>query len=279
MPKINVYLPDELAEAVKETGVPVSAICQRALEQSVRRVAAMRRLAPGDLGDENSATPLHHFTTRARDAIKLGVGRARETRAGSVGTEHLLHGILAEGGNLALQVLRAVEIEPRRIERELSRLPAASPESPAGESPATERPAGESPAGEDPADAPANRLDGSLANALELSVIEAIMLGHNYVGCEHLLVALVAETDGAGGQLLRRLGADYKLIRGAVVAAVAGFAHLRAQTGATPPGAQGRDPGGIPPGAAQALTAAIRTELAPVVARLERLERRADEAG
>ena len=45
MPKINVYLPDELAQAVKEAGVPVSAVCQRALEQAVRRVTAIRETA------------------------------------------------------------------------------------------------------------------------------------------------------------------------------------------------------------------------------------------
>jgi post-segregation antitoxin (ccd killing protein) len=44
MPKINVYLPDDLAEAVRDAGVPVSAVCQRALEQAVRRVTAVREL-------------------------------------------------------------------------------------------------------------------------------------------------------------------------------------------------------------------------------------------
>jgi post-segregation antitoxin (ccd killing protein) len=47
VPKINVYLPDELAEAVKEAGVPVSAVCQRALEQAVRRITSIRESAGG----------------------------------------------------------------------------------------------------------------------------------------------------------------------------------------------------------------------------------------
>jgi post-segregation antitoxin (ccd killing protein) len=45
MPKINVYLPDELAEAVKAAGVPVSAVCQRALEEAVKRMTALREVA------------------------------------------------------------------------------------------------------------------------------------------------------------------------------------------------------------------------------------------
>ena len=49
MPKINVYLPDDLADAVKEAGIPVSAICQRSLEQAVRRVVDVRAALAGEL--------------------------------------------------------------------------------------------------------------------------------------------------------------------------------------------------------------------------------------
>src|ERR687890_296822 len=58
MPKINVYLPDDLAEAVKAAGVPVSAVCQRALEQAVRRVTAIRQTVLADLDlDEPTGAP------------------------------------------------------------------------------------------------------------------------------------------------------------------------------------------------------------------------------
>lgn len=59
MPKINVYLPDDLAEAVKEAGVPVTAVCQRALEQAVRRVTAIRETALGDLDGEPRSLSTH----------------------------------------------------------------------------------------------------------------------------------------------------------------------------------------------------------------------------
>ncbi|MFB9904101.1 Clp protease N-terminal domain-containing protein [Allokutzneria oryzae] len=204
MPKINVYLPDELAEAVKEAGVPVSAICQRALEQSVRRVTAIRETALGDLETEDPTARLTHFTERACAAVKLGIERARAEGAASVGSEHLLGGMLAEGGNLALHVLRAVDIDPRQLLRDLEK----------------ERGSG---GGE------GRQFSSSAANVLELAVTEATALGHNYIGCEHLLLGLVSEPEGAGGQLLRARGAELRLTRRAVTAALAGYVHLRAQ--------------------------------------------------
>jgi len=76
MPKINVYLPDELADAVRRSGVPVSAICQRALEQSVRRVNAIRATTVSDLDSATSGDRLARFTDRARAALRRGIGRA-----------------------------------------------------------------------------------------------------------------------------------------------------------------------------------------------------------
>src|SRR5690349_2940086 len=107
MAKINVYLPDDLAEAVRQTGVPVSAVCQRALEQAVRRVTAIRETDLGDLDDAGLAARLPHFTARARTVLTLAAGRAQDAGSPAVGTGHLLAGMLAEGTNLALQVLRA----------------------------------------------------------------------------------------------------------------------------------------------------------------------------
>src|SRR6185369_3066570 len=213
MPKINVYLPDDLAEAVKEAGVPVSAICQRALEQAVRRVTAIRETALGELDDADLAARLPQFTARARTALKLGGEQARAAGAPAVGSGHLLGGLLAEGGNLALHVLRAVEIEPGAAGRELAR--------PGPDEPAT----GDT----------GLRFSSPAANALELAVTEATGLGHNYVGCEHLLLGLVAEPDGTAGQVLRSLGAELRLTRRAVVAALAGYVHLRAQAAQSPP--------------------------------------------
>lgn len=243
MPKINVYLPDELAKAVKETGVPVSAVCQRALEQAVRRITAIRETGLGSPAPDDPAARLTNFTPPARTSIRLAVERARAEGTAEVGTEHLLGGLLAEGGNLALHVLRAVEVDPDRVRHELDRLgpgPAAAP------------------------DTPAPRFSRPAAAALELTVTDAIALGHNYIGCEHLLLGLIAEPDGTAGHVLRSLGAEPRLTRRAVTAALAGYVHLRAQ--------QQTAGSAVPAGAAEALSAAVRRELEPIVRRLERLE-------
>jgi ATP-dependent Clp protease ATP-binding subunit ClpC len=236
VPKINVYLPDELADAVKDAGVPVSAICQRALEQAVRRVTAIRETTLGDVEDDDPTERLSRFTDRARASIRLGVRRARVARAPGVTTEHLLGGMLDEGGNLSLLVLRALEVEPEQVLRELERVTAAD------------------------GGGTASRFTADAANALELAVTEATSLGHDYVGCEHLLLGLVAEPDGAAGRVLRSLGVEPRLARRAVSAALAGYVHLRAQ----------RPPAG--PDAAALLGAAVRAEVRPLAERLDRLE-------
>jgi ATP-dependent Clp protease ATP-binding subunit ClpA len=262
VPKINVYLPDDLAEAVKESGVPVSAICQRALGQAVRRVTAIRRTVLGELDDADLAARFPQFTARTRTAVKLAVEQARADGSPAVGTGHLLGGMLAEGGNLALQVLAVLEVEPARLTDVLARQSLAEAAVTAEDS---------------------QHFSGPAANALELAVTEATALGHNYVGCEHLLIGLVAEPDGTGGQVLRTAGAEQRVTRRAVNAALAGYVHLRAQaatTGASQTGPDHTGPGqtgtgtGTGTGTAEALLAAVRQELQPLITRIERLEER-----
>ena len=80
-------------------------------------------------------------------------------------------------------------------------------------------------------------MSGTAANALELTVVEALSLGHNYVGCEHLLLGLVAEPDGTAGQVLRGLGAEQRTVRQVVSAASPGTCTCRRPGGrrASPP--------------------------------------------
>lgn len=258
MPKINVYLPDDLAEAVKETALPVSAICQRALEQAVRRVAAIRESVLGDFQIDDPR--LSHFTHRTRAVFRLALEQARAENAAGVGTEHLLAAMLAEGQNLALHVLRAMEIDPTLLERDLASRRASAPAA----KPGPERPEVEGARKDGP-----SRFDASAANAVELAVTEAHALGHNYIGCEHLLLGLVAEPDGIGGKVLRERGAEPRLTRRAVVAALAGYVHLRATQ------SQDTASQSAPQGAAQVVAAVVRQEIAPLVERVERLERHA----
>jgi ATP-dependent Clp protease ATP-binding subunit ClpA len=234
MPKINVYLPDDLADAVRETGLPVSPICQRALEQAVRRITTIRQAVLTEIGPAWPADRLPSFTARLINVLDLAASRAREAGAASVTTGDLLHAMLAEGNNLGLQVLAAMEVAPESL---------TAPSTP-----------------EPPAGAGGLRFSAAAAVALELSVGEAIGFGHNYVGCEHLLIGLAAEPDGAAGDLLRSRAVDGKAARRTVTAAVAGYAHLRATTAG---------PAGPP-----ALMNALRAEIAPLIQRIERLESR-----
>jgi ATP-dependent Clp protease ATP-binding subunit ClpA len=236
MPKINVYLPDELADAVKESGVAVSAICQRALEQAVRRVTTIRRITLDDVDPETFKTRLPNVTDRMHTVLRLAIEHSAADASSNVTTAHLLAATVEEGQNLALRLLRAMDIQPETVTEALATR------------------TGREPGGEQP-----RNFSNASANALELAVVEAVGLGHNYVGCEHLLLGLVAEPDGLAGETLRSLGADPKATRRTVHAALTGYAHLRAATAAT----------------GQAQEAAMLTEaLKPIVARLDRLEER-----
>ncbi|MEU4688587.1 Clp protease N-terminal domain-containing protein [Actinoplanes sp. NPDC023714] len=237
MPKINVYLPDDLADAVRDTGLPVSPICQRALEQAVRRITTIRQAVLSDLDPDRLSERLPTFTGRLVIVLTLAARRAQESGASSVTTGDLLHGMLDENQNLGLQVLTALDVAPGSLT-----------------APATPEPA---------TTGGGLRFSAPAAVALELAVGEAIGLGHNYVGCEHLLIGLAAEPDGGAGDLLRSRAVDGKAARRAVAAALAGYAHLRAAAS---------DPAGGAP--ASALMTAVRAEMAPLVERIERLEER-----
>ncbi|WFE28522.1 Clp protease N-terminal domain-containing protein [Solwaraspora sp. WMMD791] len=267
MPKINVYLPDDLADAVRDTGIPVSAVCQQALEQAVRRVTAVRAVPPADLDAEQLAARLPHLTARLRDVLLRARDQARAACAAEVGTGHLLAALLDEGDNLGVRVLRTIDVSPAHLTTRLAT------DSATGDAAATVEATG-----------PATRWSAAGAGALELAVTEATALGHNYVGCEHLLLGLVAEPDGAAGRVLRESGADLRATRRAVAAALVGYAHLRAQTAGAFPASGGVNAvgGGLGTGAAPvgadaatAVAALVRRELVPVLARLERLEQRA----
>ncbi len=243
MPKINVYLPDDLADAVRDAGIPVSPVCQRALELAVRRAQEVRQTVLSDLDNADLTARLSStFTARAITVITLAIERAKAADATEVTTGDLLYGLLTETANLGRQVLGAMDVDPGSLTAPASPEPAL-PE----------------------AEGTGLRFSRPMATVLELTYGESIGLGHNYVGCEHLLIGLVAEPDVAAGTLLRSRGLETRSVRRSVAAAVAGYAHLR-NTYTTQP-------------QPNALLTAVRAELAPLIARIERLEARPDELG
>jgi ATP-dependent Clp protease ATP-binding subunit ClpA len=232
MPKINVYLPDDLAEAVRAAGLPVSAICQRALEEAVRRLDVIRRTELSELDTEQLAAKLPAFTGRAVVVLSLAIEAAKAAGAPNVSTGHLLRAMITEGENLALRVLGAMDIDAAVLTW---------------------------PDKNEPGGGEGLRYSTPAANALEMPIAEATALGHNYVGCEHLLIGLVAEPDGIAGRVLREAGADAKSVRRAVAAATSGYAHLRAAK---------------PPVGPDQLLSLVRQELSPLVQRIDALESR-----
>ena len=115
MPKINVYLPDDLAAAVRAAGFPVSPVCQEALAVAVRNVSRARKAIgairdPGfDPGRHPAlASSLHsRMTPRLEEVLRL----ARQAGGGPAGTGRLLLGVLEEGHNLGLRLLQALDID------------------------------------------------------------------------------------------------------------------------------------------------------------------------
>jgi ATP-dependent Clp protease ATP-binding subunit ClpC len=210
MPKINVYLPDELAAAVKDLGIPVSPICQQALQTAVRKVAAIRETtAKVDLESEEFASRFPNFTQKASTAVATATRLARSKNQSEVGTDHLLVALIDIGDNMALQTLLSLEIDPDDVRDELlARMPADTG------SPAEAAPDG-------------RHFDEHAAAALKAALGEGITLGHNYIGCEHLLLGLVAEPDGVAGEVLRSRGAELRVVRRTVQAGLGGYVYAQ----------------------------------------------------
>lgn len=213
MPKINVYLPDELAAAVRDAQVPVSAICQKALERAVRDVASLRA-GEAMVDDQRlSFGKLERFTVRARQVLVLAEQSARDVPHNYVGTEHVLLGLIDEGGNLALKALEGLEIDLADLRDELV----------ASMGPATAAVEGHIP------------FTPLSKRALKATLDEALSMAHNYIGCEHMLLGLLATESGLASQVLRRMGVELRTTRLAVVNALAGYVHAQQNAPTAPP--------------------------------------------
>jgi ATP-dependent Clp protease ATP-binding subunit ClpA len=213
MPKINVYLPDDLAAAVRDAQVPVSAVCQRALEHAVRDVASLRATDQAPPVDHPGLGTLGRFTPRARKVLALAEDAAREVPHNYVGTEHILLGLIDEGGNLGIKVLAALDIELADLRAELRASMGPPSDAVAGPIPFT-------------------RL---AKHTLEVGVTEALGMLHNYIGCEHLLLGLIATDEGLASEVLRRMGVEIVTARRTVITALSGFVHAQQHYATTRP--------------------------------------------
>lgn len=173
----------------------------------MRDIEAARSTDEPPTADRAGGRLFGHFTDRARNAVSAAQQEAKEHLHSYIGTEHILLGILDEGSNLGVKVLESLDVEPADLRAELG----------ASLLPPSERPKGEPPF-------------TPLAKAvLERAATESITLGHNYIGCEHLLLGLVAVEEGLASQVLRRMGLELRTTRRAVTATLSGYAQGREQ--------------------------------------------------
>jgi ATP-dependent Clp protease ATP-binding subunit ClpC len=140
------------------------------------------------------------FTDRARRVVVLAQEEARTLDHNYIGTEHILLGLIREGEGVAASALEALGISPADIRGDLEAIIGRGDQAPVGNIPFTPR----------------------AKKVLELSLREALQLGHNYIGTEHILLGLVREGEGVGAEVLAKRGATLELVRAEVMTLVAG---------------------------------------------------------
>jgi ATP-dependent Clp protease ATP-binding subunit ClpC len=167
------------------------------------------------------------FTDRARRVLVLAQEEARLLNHNFIGTEHILLGLIHEGEGVAAKALESLGVSLEAVREKVEE---------------TIGPAGSSTTGSPPFTPRAKKV-------LELSLREALQLGHNYIGTEHMLLGLVREGEGVAAQVLVSLGADLPRVRQQVIQLLSGYQSPGGKEGAaTGPGsAAGQEaPSGSP---------------------------------
>jgi ATP-dependent Clp protease ATP-binding subunit ClpC len=138
------------------------------------------------------------FTKRARHSVVLAQGEARALKHNYIGTEHLLLGLLREEEGVAARVLESLDITIEAVRAQVAQIVGQGDEVAGGQVPFTPR----------------------AKKVLDLGLREALSLGHNHIGTEHVLLGIVRENEGVASRILLDLGADAETVRNRVVALV-----------------------------------------------------------
>ena len=201
------------------------------------------------------------FTDRARRVVVLAQEEARLLNHNYIGTEHILLGLIHEGEGVAAKALESLGISLEGVRSQVEEIIGQGGSSPSGHIPFTPR----------------------AKKVLELSLREALQLGHNYIGTEHILLGLIREGEGVAAQVLVKLGADLSRVRQQVIQLLSGYtgAGGSAQGGGEKAGATSGGTGGETPSGSLVLDQFGRnlTQLAkdkkldPVIGRSREAER------
>src|SRR6187455_1305524 len=156
------------------------------------------------------------FTDRARRVVVLAQEEARMLSHNYIGTEHILLGLIHEGEGVAAKALESLDISLEAVRAQVEEIIGQGQQAPSGHIPFTPR----------------------AKKVLELSLREALQLGHSYIGTEHILLGLIREGEGVAAQVLQKLGADLNRVRQQVIQLLSGFQGKEASgTGAGTSGA------------------------------------------
>jgi len=152
------------------------------------------------------------FTDRARRVVVLAQEEARMLNHNYIGTEHILLGLIHEGEGVAAKGLEALGISLEGVRAQVEEIIGQGQQAPSGHIPFTPR----------------------AKKVLELSLREALQLGHNYIGTEHILLGLIREGEGVAAQVLVKLGADLNRVRQQVIQLLSGYQGKEAATNSGP---------------------------------------------
>ena len=141
------------------------------------------------------------FTDRARRVVVLAQEEARALNHNYIGTEHILLGLIREGEGVAAKALESMGISREAVRSEVEDIIGKGLQPPSGYIPFTPR----------------------AKKVLELSLREALQLGHKYIGTEHILLGLIREGEGVAAQVLVKLGADLPRVRQQVIQLLSGY--------------------------------------------------------
>jgi len=141
------------------------------------------------------------FTDRARRVVVLAQEEARMLNHNYIGTEHILLGLIHEGEGVAAKALESMGISLEGVRAQVEEIIGQGQQAPSGHIPFTPR----------------------AKKVLELSLREALQLGHNYIGTEHILLGLIREGEGVAAQVLVKLGADLNRVRQQVIQLLSGY--------------------------------------------------------
>jgi ATP-dependent Clp protease ATP-binding subunit ClpC len=197
------------------------------------------------------------FTERARQVVVLAQEEARTLKHNYIGTEHILLGLLREEEGLAARVLESLDITVERVRAQVVRIVGSGEEVTSGQIPFTPR----------------------AKKVLELALREALSLGHNYIGTEHILLGLVRENEGVAARILLDFDADSEKIRNEVIRMLSGPGGRRQQgagagAGSGPGPAEGKKSSKLLDQFGRNLTKlAAESKLDPVVGRETEIER------